>query len=181
MYAFLISLKACTLRCYAFLQLTTHTSALWKTGSVRSRSRALMPYWGGCFLQTLRRITLPNSSKKVNNFIWSKQCSFQIGWHTVGLEACSCLIHLIILHLYNESVLMPSQKKCQKSSFTKFPLSLFYSIFHAAWKSHPADADLGTFNTSLSWWIDPIRRSIDIKYESLAECWSPSEDSSDCQ
>lgn len=179
MYTSLTSPKACILRCYAFWQLTIRTSALWKTGSARSRSRALMPYWGGCFLQTSPRITLPNSSKKVNNFMWSKWCSFQIGWNITGLEVCRHLINLIIAHLFNENVLLPNQKKM--SSFTKIPLSLFYSIFRAAWKSHPADADLRTFNTSLGWRIDPVCRSVDIKYEPLAERWSPSADSSDCQ
>lgn len=171
---FLTAPQACTLHCYAFWPLTIHTSALWRTGSARSRSPAPMPYWGGCFLQTWRRITLPNSSKKVTNVLWSKQCSFPSGWNTVGLEACSHSVHVIVLHWRNN-------REKVRSYFTKIPLSLFYSLLRAAWKSYPADADLGTLNTPLSWRIDPIRRSVDIKYESLAECWSPSEDSSDSQ
>lgn len=71
--------------------------------------------------------------------------------------------------------------KCQKSSFTKVPLFLLYSLFHAAWKSHPADADPGTFDPSLSWRIDPLCRSVDLEHESLAGSWGPTGDSAGCQ
>lgn len=71
--------------------------------------------------------------------------------------------------------------KCQKSSYTNIPLFLFHSLFHAAWKSHAADADPGTSDSCLSWRIDPLCRSVDLEHESPAGSWGPTGNSAGCQ
>lgn len=71
--------------------------------------------------------------------------------------------------------------KWQKFGFTQILLFVFSSLFHAAWESHPADADPGTSDPSVSWRIDPLCRGVDLKHESFAGSWSPTGDSAGCQ
>lgn len=90
--------KGCTLPCWGSWPPTTPTCASWMTGSVRSRSPALTPCSGGCSSPTWPRTTLPNSSKKVNNFIPSK-------FFPNGLEY-SGFGRVLILHWYNRNASM---------------------------------------------------------------------------